>query len=413
MTTVTQVSSSTENDKNQSLDHLIGPTDKREDEKAQKAIIAARISLLINQSFFGELATRLKLVNADEWLSTAATDGRKLYYNSRFVNMLKPKELQFLIAHEIGHVCYEHMMRRGTRDAGLYNVACDYAVNADLKKYNIGEFITTVPCLYEKKYEDLSSEQIYDDLMKNAKKMNVDDLLNQLLDQHIDGAKPGQGPDPMSGEEREQLRQELKEAIMNAAKNAKPGSVPGNIQREVGQMENPTMPWRELLQTTLTSAIRNDYSWMKASRRSWHMDAVMPGMTPGEEIDVSVALDMSGSISTRQAQEFLGEVAGMMDMFNGYRVHVFCFDTRTYNPQNYSSDTMDTIMEYQPMGGGGTCFDCIFDYLKEEAIVPKRLIVFTDCYTSTWGDPDYCDTTFIIKDNPNCVPPYGTWAHFD
>jgi predicted metal-dependent peptidase len=189
--------------------------------------------------------------------------------------------------------------------------------------------------------------------------------------------------------------------------------VPGNIQREVGQMENPTMPWRELLQTTLTSAIRNDYSWMKASRRSWHMDAVMPGMTPGEEIDVSVALDMSGSISTRQAQEFLGEVAGMMDMFNGYRVHVFCFDTRTYNPQNYSSDTMDTIMEYQPMGGGGTCFDCIFDYLKEEAIVPKRLIVFTDCYTSTWGDPDYCDTTFIIKDNPNCVPPYGTWAHFD
>lgn len=409
------MTATTENkDNNTSLDHLIGKTDKAEDEKARQALITARISLLLNQSFFGELATRLQLVNADEWLSTAATDGRKFYYNSRFVNMLRPKELQFLVGHEISHVCYEHMMRRETRDPMLYNIACDYAVNADLKKYRIGEFITTVPCLYEEKYENMTSEQIYADLEKNAKKINISDLINQLIDQHIDGTKQGgAGPDPMSSEEREQLRQELREAIMNAAKNAKPGSVPGNIQRIIGQLENPTMPWRELLQTTLTSAIRNDYSWMRASRRGWHMDAVMPGMTPGEEIDVSIALDMSGSISTELGQKFLGEIAGMMDMFDGYRVHVFCFDTKTYNPQHFNSETLDTIESYEPMGGGGTDFNCIFEYLKDEGITPKRLIVFTDCYTYNWGDPDYCDTTFIIKDNPTCIPPYGTWAYFD
>jgi predicted metal-dependent peptidase len=174
------------------------------------------------------------------------------------------------------------------------------------------------------------------------------------------------------------------------------------------------MPWRELIQTNLTSAIRNDYSWMRPSRRSWHMDAIMPGMTPGEEIDVVVSLDMSGSISDKQAKAFLGEIAGMMDSFDGYKVHVFCFDTDTYNPQDFDSENMDSIDEYEPQGGGGTDFDCIFDYLKKNAIEPKRLIVFTDGYPcGSWGDPDYCDTTWIIHGDKNPNPPFGTYAIYD
>jgi predicted metal-dependent peptidase len=144
------------------------------------------------------------------------------------------------------------------------------------------------------------------------------------------------------------------------------------------------------------------------------MDAIMPGMNPGEEIDVVVSLDMSGSISNSQAQAFLGEIGGMMDAFDGYKVHVFCFDTKTYNPQDFNSDSMDTIDEYEPQGGGGTDFDCIFEYLKENAIDPKRLIVFTDGYPcGSWGDPDYCDTTWIIHGDKNPNPPFGTFAIYD
>ena len=153
---------------------------------------------------------------------------------------------------------------------------------------------------------------------------------------------------------------------------------------------------------------------MRPSRRGWHMDAIMPGMTPGEEIDVVVSIDMSGSISNKQAQQFLGEIGGMMDSFDGYKVHVFCFDTDTYNPQDFSSENMDSIEEYQPMGGGGTDFDAIFRYLKDNAIDPKRLIVFTDGYPcGSWGDPDYCDTTWIIHGDPNPNPPFGTYAIYD
>lgn len=406
------------------FEKLVGPTDPKIDAQARERLVTARIGLLLRQSFFGNLATRLQLVNADEWCSTAATDGLKLYYNSRFIMMLRVKEVEFLVGHEVLHVVYDHMDRRGNRDPEIWNIADDYAVNADLKRHKVGEFITTVPCLYEAKYDGKAAEEIYDDLMKNVSKINIDQLADMLIDDHLDGEgdsdgdgdgedgdKKGKGRPKMSPEERERVRQEVKQAIINAAQSADAGTLPAGVQRMVNNMTDPVMPWRELIQTNLTSAIRTDFSWMRPSRRSWHMDAIMPGMTPGEEIDVVVAIDMSGSISSKQAQAFLGEVGGMMDAFDGYKVHVFCFDTEIYNPADFTSDNLDTIDGYEPAGGGGTDFDAIFKYLKDIGNVPKRLICFTDGYPcGSWGDPDYCDTTWIIHGDKNPNPPFGTFA---
>ena len=415
--------------KSNKFDKLVGPTDPKIDFNARERLVSARISLLLKHSFFGNLATRLKLVNADEWCGTAATDGQLFYYNSRFIMMLKPKEVEFLVAHEVLHVVYDHMGRREQRDPKIWNIADDYAVNADLKRHKIGEFITTVPCLYEKKYDGKSAEEIYDDLLQNCKTISMDELIDQLIDEHLDGEEEGDGDEDgeeidgsgkgkgrpkMSSEERERVRQEVKQAIINAAGSADPGTLPAGVERLIKTHTNPVMPWRELIQTNLTSCIRTDYSWMRPSRRGWHLDAIMPGMTPGQEIDVVVTLDMSGSISQKQAQDFLGEIGGMMNSFDGYKVHVFCFDTEVYNPKDFHSDNMDSIDEYVPEGGGGTDFECIFTYLKEHAIDPKRLIVFTDGYPcGSWGDADYCDTTWIIHGDPNPNPPFGTYAIYD
>ena len=408
------------------FENLVGPTDSKIDYQAREKLVTARIGLLLRHSFFGNLATRMQLINADLWCSTAATDGLKFYYNSRFIMMLKPKEVEFLVGHEVLHVVYDHMGRRGNRDPEIWNIADDYAVNADLKRHKVGEFIKTVPCLYEQKYDGKAAEEIYDDLMKNVQKISIDDLLDQMIDDHMDGEdgdgdgdqegegnKKGKRPS-MSPEERERVRQEVKQAIINAASSAEAGSLPLGVERLIKQHTNPVMPWRELIQTNLTSAIRTDYSWMRPSRRGWHMDAIMPGMNPGEEIDVVIAIDMSGSISNSQAQAFLGEIGGMMNSFDGYKVHVFCFDTETYNPKDFSSENMDLIDEYEPMGGGGTDFDCIFTYLKDIGNVPKRLICFTDGYPfGSWGDSDYCDTTWVIHGDKNPNPPFGTYAIYD
>jgi len=406
---------------------LCGPMDPKLDREVREKLITARVGLLLRASFFGNLATRLKLVNADEWCSTAATDGRHFYYNSRFIDMLKPKEIEFLFGHEVLHCVYDHFGRRGDRDPMLFNVANDYAVNADLKKHRVGEFITSVPCLYDSKYEGMSSEEIYDDLYENAEKINMSDLIDKLLDDHLDGEgdsdsdedgdeKDGRGKKPkLSAEERQKIKDEIKEAVLSAAAASDgAGNLPAGVKRLIQDMTAPKMNWRELLRMQLESTIKSDFTWMRASRRGWHMDAVMPGMKNDELIDIAIGIDASGSIDERMLRDFLAETQGIMDQFQSYKIHIFTFDTRVYNPAQYNSDNLDSICDYEVKGGGGTDFDAIYNYLKEEQIEPKRLVVFTDGYPfGSWGDENYADTVWIIHGNTTVVPPWGQYAYYE
>jgi predicted metal-dependent peptidase len=383
------------------------------------------VGLLLRASFFGNLATRLKLVNADEWCSTAATDGRHFYYNTRFIEMLKPKEIEFLFGHEVLHCVYDHFGRRGDRDPQLFNVANDFAVNADLKKHRVGEFITSVPCLYDSKFEGKSSEEIYDYLYENAEKISLSDLIDKLLDDHLDGEgdgdsdgqdgdKQGKGRPKLSAEERQKIKDEIKEAMLAAAQASDAGSIPAGVKRLISDLTDPQMNWRELLRMQLESTIKSDYTWMRPSRRGWDMDAVLPGMSRTDAIDIAVYIDMSGSISEKQGKDFLSEVKGIMEAFESYKIHIACFDTEVYNLQQYNSDNLDTIDDYELAGGGGTDFDSIFKHLKDEQIEPKRLVVFTDGYPcGSWGDPNYCDTVWIIHGDKNPSPPFGTFALYE
>lgn len=420
------MTTSTQNKKESSrFKELIGPTDPALDRVIREKLVTARVGLLLRASFFGNLSTRMRLVNADEWCSTAATDGRNFYYNSRFVDMLKPKEIEFLFGHEVLHCVYDHFGRRGDRDHQLFNIANDYCVNADLKKHRVGQFITSVPCLYEKEYEGLSSEEIYDILYEKADKINLSQLIGQMLDEHLDGQDDGFGSGDknesngkrpvLSKEERDKIRDEIREAVIAAASACDDaGNLPAGVKRILQDLTEPKMNWREMLRMQLESTIKSDYTWMRSSRRGWHMDAIMPGMKMDPMIDIAVSLDASGSISESMLKDFLGEVGGIMEQFPAYRIHVVTFDTRTYNPAQYDSENLDSITDYEVAGGGGTDFDCVFEYFKLNEIEPKRHIMFTDGYPGgSWGDANYCDTVFIIHGNTNIVPPWGQYAYYE
>jgi predicted metal-dependent peptidase len=405
---------------------LIGPTDPKLDREVREILITARVGLLLKASFFGNLATRLKLVNADEWCATAATDGRNFYYNTRFIKMLRPKEVEFLFGHEVLHCVYDHFGRRGDRNPQLWNIADDFCVNADLKKHHVGEFITSVPCLYDHKYDGMSAEEVYDILYEKADKIDISSLLDKMIDEHMDGDdeqdgggsgdgnEEGKGRPRLTKEERQQIKDEIKEAMLAAASASDAGNIPAGVKRLIQDLTEPKMNWRELLRMQLESTIKSDFTWMRASRKGWHMDAVMPGMKVDPMIDIAIAIDASGSIDERMLKDFLGEVQGIMDSFPAYRIHVITFDTDAYNPAQYDSDNLDDICDYEVSGGGGTDFDCIFKYLKDNEIEPKRLVVFTDGYPfGSWGDENYADTVWILHGTTSIVPPWGQFAYYD
>src|SRR5210317_1048263 len=142
-------------------------------------IIIARVGLLLRHPFFGNMATRLRIVEADDWLGTAAVDGRNLYYNTQFFNAMNNKEIEFVIAHEILHMVFDHLERRGDRHPMLYNIAADYKVNNLLVRDRIGEKPSIVDCFQDFKYDDYTSEEIYDELFEQAEK-NGQELIEQL-----------------------------------------------------------------------------------------------------------------------------------------------------------------------------------------------------------------------------------------
>ena len=246
-----------------------------------------------------------------------------------------------------------------------------------------------------------------------------------MIDEHMDGEgdpndgsdgdQEGKGRPKLTPEERQQIRDEIKEAMLAAAATVDgAGNIPAGVKRLIQDMTEPKMNWRELLRMQLESTIKSDYTWMRASRKGWHMDAVMPGMKLDPMIDIAVALDASGSISTTMLKDFLGEIQGIMDSFPAYRIHVITFDTDAYNPAQYDSENLEDICDYEVTGGGGTDFDCIFKYLKDNEIEPKRLVVFTDGLPfGSWGDENYADTVWILHGTTTIEPPWGQYAYYD
>lgn len=405
---------------------LTDKIDAELDRQIREKLVTGRIGLLLKAPFFGNLATRLELVNADSWCGTAATDGRRFYYNTEFVKKLKPKEVEFLFGHEVLHNVYDHLGRTGKeRDPMLFNCAADYCVNADLMQFNIGDRIN--PCLFDVKYKGWSAEEVYDDLYDKADKINLDDLLDQMIDEHLEGDGNEDSDNENTGDnnnnvnkprisasERQKIKDEIKEAVMQAAQAAGTGNLPDGVARLIKNLTKPVINWNELIQQQIASTVKNDFSWLKPSRRSWHMDAIMPGLKPGEQIDICISIDCSGSITENDISTFLSEIKGIMESYDEYRIQVWCFDTKVYNHKEFTSENLDDILSYVPEGGGGTDFMCNYDYMKDNNIEPKKFIMFTDGMPfGPWGDENYCDVVWIIKNNETVVPPFGTWAIYE
>ena len=382
-------------------------------------IITARIGLLLRHPFFGNMATRLRVVAADDWLPTAAVDGRNLYFNTQFFNAMNNKEIEFVIAHEILHCVFGHLIRREDRNAILYNIAADYIANNLLVREKIGEKPKIVDCYQDFKYDNWTSEEVYDDLFKKTKEQL--DKLGELLDEHIDweegeDEKDGNGPKRprYSKDEMSKIRDEIKESMISASQSAGAGNTPGDIRRMIQELTEPKMNWRQLLRQQIQSTIRNDYTFSRPSRKGWHTGAILPGMNFDETIDICVSIDMSGSIGDAQARDFISEIKGIMDEYKDYKIKLWCFDTKVYNEQDFTADGGDSLTEYEVMGGGGTDFMANWVYMKENGISPKKFIMFTDGYPwDSWGDENYCDTIFIVHShsNKNLQAPFGVTAH--
>lgn len=426
-------------------------------EKIRDRIVQARVDFLMDNPFFGQLAVRLNLIEADDWCPTMAVDGYNMYYSTEFINGMDDDELKFVVAHEVMHCVYQHFLRRESRNARLWNCAGDYVINLELKDLKIGTMpkASSMPGyekdkeqyaklgvgpddpggLIDEKYRNMPTEEVYDLIFEDAKNggKHSNELMNSM-DIHIDlgeGNNGGEGQDEdgesnggkssrvkLNEEDVKRLEDELKKAVIDAVKSAEElggaGKVPGGAKRLVKQWTESKVDWREYLNNTVLSTVKSDYTWSRSSRKGRDQGIYLPGMDNEHRVEVHIAIDTSGSITNDDIRDFLSEVKGIMDQFTDYKVTVWCFDTATYTIHEYTPDNEDELEEFESEGGGGTTFECNWEMMKENDILPSTFIMFTDLYPSGgYGDPDYCDTVFLAKGRPNHEAPFGVTIHYE
>lgn len=440
-------------------------------------LIGARVSLILQTPFFGNMATRMKLIEQDEEVCpTAATNGRDFFYSKKFIESLNDEELEFLFGHEVLHAVLDHIGRLGSRDHRVANWAKDYAVNQILEDEGIGK--RPSHALYDSKYRGMPWEEIYDILMSRAKKISMKALIKEMggeggFDVHMDvkgigeddgdgegdsdgdgegggksncnsngkgggnsgdeskgdgkGKKSGKMP-KLTEEELEEIRNEVKQALLQSAAAAGAGNVPAAIMRLIKDLTEPKMNWKQFVQQEIQSLIKNDFTFTRPARKGWQSGCILPGMKDDIAIDVAIAIDMSGSISNDDAAAFLAEIRGIMEQYNSFKINLFTFDTQVYNPVEITQDNPYDFEEYEPQGGGGTNFIACWEHMLDNDINPKKFIMFTDGMPCNSGSshpglagmdlndgfgPEIFDTLFIIKGNPGCVPPFGAYVEYE
>lgn len=390
--------------------------DKDKDERKLKKV---KIALMRNKLFaLYQGVMMVGKTSVDDNFPTAYTNGRDEKYGRKFIRELDEKELAFVVMHECMHKMYRHLTtwkKLAEENAMLTNAACDYVINLKLRDIDPeGKYIRMpmkdgkVYGLLDEKYRGMHTKQVYD-------------LLKKEMD---DGGGGGDGFDEhgwddaeeMTEKEKEELHREIDRAIRQgqiAAKKAGVGA--GGLDRELEELLEPKVDWREVLREFVKSicSAKDASSWRRVNRRYIGSDIYLPTLI-GERVGhIVIGVDTSGSIGVRELSDFLSEVKGIADEVRPERVDLLYWDSEVAAHEEYDEATVANIVSStKPRGGGGTSPSCVTEYIKAKAIKPECVIMLTDGYVGNdWGGEWPCPVLWCIVGGNGDTAPVGKTIH--
>lgn len=375
---------------------------------AKEQITRCRIQLQRSHPFFAYLVLNLNPIEmtkeqAEEFeqelgFATIGINAKgDLIYNPEFISRLNDNQLKTILCHEVMHLVLEHLTRRKERRADIFNISSDLVIN-DILATNNFEFPKIedkdgksceglVPYNHEytfkiddkriyelKNIDKKSAEAVYDEIEKLFKKQLTIFVINNgfgRFDIHID--KQG-----LSREEKESISKEWKHRVIEALTYAKNiGSIPAGMERRIEDLLGEKIDWKPLLYRYITNTLPFDYSYNRPSKKSQATGIYMPYLKK-EEIDISVAVDTSGSIGQEELTEFLTEIINIAKSFNNIKMKVIVCDSEIHEVYNVDNGDIPKIMDLKISGGGGTDFTPPAQYCLDYLPNTKVLIYFTD-----------------------------------
>lgn len=396
----------------------------------ERKVKKAKVSLMRNKRF--ALLSGILMVGktyVDDITPTARTNGRDEWYGREFVKQLKDPELMFVMAHEASHKMYRHLSvwrKLYDENPRLANCACDYVINLMLTKLDPeGKFISMprmggkVVGLIDKRFEGMNAKQVFDILKKESEREGEGegegegdgDGNGDRFDDH-----DWESGKSLNQEERRQLDRDIDQAIRQGLMAQKQfGSGTGGGDRELGELLEPKINWREVLREFVKATCngKDTSSWRKVNRRFLSSGGVYMPSLIGEKVgNIVIAVDTSGSIGGDELAEFLSEVKGIAEEVNPEKVDLLYWGSSVVSHEEYEGNNVSSITtSTKPKDGGGTDPVCVENYIEKNNIKPECIVVLTDGYVPSWGSSWNAPILWAITGGNDAVADTGKTIH--
>lgn len=340
-------------------------------------IAKAKTNLIVNHPFFATILLSMPMIQ-DDSIPTMGVNGEDIRYNKSFVESLTLKELVFVLAHEVMHCAFQHMLRRGHRNPAKWNIAADYVINEILVNDRVGS---------------MPKGGLHDPAIVQKGNGTTEGVYG-LLPKEDEQKKPGSGPGGGGGsmdevhDMDESKKGDLIVKVIQARSAAKmAGKLSAGLERLVNDMVNPTVPWRDVLRRFINVRAKIDPSFARPKRRFLSEDLILPSLSGEKMGRLAVAVDCSGSIDKNQLEKFSAEIKAIISDAQPESVDVLYFDSKVCARESFKPEDFISL---KPQGGGGTDFAPIFEAINGDPEAPVCLVVLTDLDCHSFGNcPEY------------------------
>jgi len=156
--------------------------------------------------------------------------------------------------------------------------------------------------------------------------------------------------------------------------------LPEFAERIISELTQPQVDWRTQLIDFVQEEV-HDYSFSPPDRRFQDAHYFLPDFNDKEDVirNILFMIDTSGSMSTEEISAAYSEIRGAIDQFGGKLAGLLgFFDAAVTEPVPFES--ANELVEIKPVGGGGTSFNVVFDFVREEMAdaSPASIIIMTD-----------------------------------
>lgn len=367
-------------------------------------ISKARASLIIDQPFFASVLLPMPMIE-DTSIPTMSTDGETILYNPSWIETLKADEIAFVMAHEVLHCVFDHMGRRGARGPNRWNQAADYIINKILIDDKLGSMPhggLHNPSLVQK--GNGTAEGVYKLLPESDENKKAGQKGGALDQVHDAGTNNGTKPTDQATLAEKSAN--LKVRIVAAKNVAKmQGRLSAGLERLVEEMVKPQVDWREVLRRFLSERAKVDYSFARPKRRFLAEDLYLPSLTGERMGKIVIAVDCSGSVTPKLLNEFATEINAIREDLRPSGTDIIYFDSVVCKVDSVKDEEELTI---KPVGGGGTAFSPVIDYVNKMQDPPACVVFLTDLYCDDYGArPDYPVLWCVMEGNAVRKVPYG------